>query len=270
MWGIMKIHKTIGIIGLGNMGSAVAKSLGHTTSLLSFDIDKKKCEKIKKLGVRITKNNCELVRRSNIVILAIKPQEMNLILNEIKNFLNRDKLMISIAAGISTEYIEKIVGKNRIIRVMPNIAILVKESASAICRGKYALEKDEKIAFKIFSIMGNVLKVPEKFMDAVTALSGSGPAYFFEIIDLFTKAGMKSGFSLEQARELVFQTARGALSMLEQIDNDPAVLRDMVTSRKGTTIEGLKVFRENRLGEILTKAVFAARKRAKELAKQLV
>jgi len=266
----MKQSKTIGIIGLGNIGNAIANCSGPPSiqwRTIGFDIDKKKCAKIKKLGIRIAKNSCELVKMSDIIILAVKPQEIGLVLNEIKNFLNRDKLIISAAAGISTEYIERIVGKIRIIRVMPNIAILVKESASAICRGKYATAHDEEIGCKIFSTMGKTFKVSEKFMDSVTALSGSGPAYFFEIINSFVKAGMRLGFSLSQAKNLVFQTARGAVKMLEQINNDPVALRKMVTSKRGTTIEGLKILWDNHLEEILIKAVSAAKKRAGQLAK---
>lgn len=262
-----KNNKTIGIIGLGNMGGAIANCSGRIYPTIGFDVDKKKCKKIKNLGIKIAKNNCELVNRSDIIILAIKPQEMGNLLEEIRSFLTGNKLIISVAAGISTEYIERIIGKVRVIRIMPNIAILVNEGASAICRGKYATEKDEGIASKIFSAMGKVFKIPEKFMDAVTALSGSGPAYFFEIINSFIRAGINLGLSQIQAKNLVFQTARGAIAMLEQVNSDPVILRKMVTSKKGTTIEGLKVLWKSHLQEILTKAIFAAKKRAGELAK---
>lgn len=250
------------------MGSAIAKCSGRIYPTIGFDVDKRKCDKSRWL-VKIAKDNRNLVSRGDVIILAIKPHEMGAVLEEIRDLLTKDKLIISIAAGISTRYIEKIVGKIPVVRVMPNIAILVKESASAICRGKYAKPSDEKIALKIFAEMGKVFKVLEEFMNAVTALSGSGPAYFFEIINSFIKAGIKLGLPKNMAKNLVFQTARGVVNMLEQVDNDPVALREMVTSKKGTTIEGLKILWKNHLEDILIKAVSAANRRAVELAKLL-
>jgi len=262
----MKQNKVIGIIGMGNMGSAIARSLADTVPLLSFDIDKKKCARIKKFGIKTAGDAGELTKRSDIIILAIKPQEINLVLDEIKRFLSKDKLIVSIAAGITTEYIEGITGKIRVVRVMPNIAILVEEGSSAICCGKYATESDEKITLKTFSAMGKVFKIPEKFMDAATVLSGSGPAYFLEVINSLIKTGVKLGFSLSQAKGLVFQAVRGTIAMLEQISDNPVTIRDMVASKKGVTIEALKILQKNHLEKILMKAVFAAKKRAGELA----
>jgi pyrroline-5-carboxylate reductase len=266
----MKKNRSVGVIGLGNMGSAIAKCISLSSfhrRITGFDIDVKKCAKIRKSGIKTVKDNCELVKGSDIVILAIKPQEINNTLGEIKNLITEDKLIISIAAGISTEYIEGIIGKARVVRVMPNIAILVKEGVSAICCGKYASGGDKKIVCEIFNSAGKTVIIPEKFMDTVTALSGSGPAYLFEIVNSLIKAGTKFGLSQNQAGSLVFQTVRGAITMLEKIDGNPVFLRDMVTSKKGTTIEGLKVLRKNHTEEILIKTVAAARKRSGELSK---
>jgi len=262
----MNSGKSIGIIGLGNMGMAIAAGL-RDQNLKGFDIRTDSCQRAEKAGIEIAKDNSDLVQRTNIIILAVKPQEIEGVLKEIKNALTEKKLLISIAAGVSTGFIERFAGKIRVIRVMPNIAILAGEGACAVCRGRYATESDQEVAAGIFRRMGRVYKIAERYIDAVTAISGSGPAYFFEFIELLTKAGKKLGLSPSISKDLVFQTAKGAVKMLESTKKEPAELRDMVTSRKGTTIKALEVFRRHHLERIVFNAVSAARKRAGQLSR---
>jgi len=266
----MKLKKRIGIIGLGNMGSAILKgiikkTIFPKTKITGFDKDIKKVKKIRNMGIHISMGNKELVNSSDIVIFAIKPQEVKEVLGEIHPFINKNKLIISILAGVKTLYIEKFAGKARVVRIMPNIAITIGEGVSAISKGKYANSSDVKITEKIFSAMGKTFIVDESLMDLITAISGSGPAYFFEIVEYLCLAAKKLGLSENISRKLVIQTAKGAVEMLCR-NPDPSFLTASVTSKKGTTIKALSVIRKMGVKGILFKAISAAKKRAGQLS----
>ena len=266
----MKIKGKIGIIGLGNMGNAIAKGLLKNklvpaSCIIGFDTDAKKATKLKMSGIRIAGENINLVRCSDIVILAVKPQEIKDLLAEIRPLIDKKKLIISILAGVKTAYLEKFAGKAKVVRVMPNIAITIGEGVCAISKGKYASFSDAKIAEKVFAAMGKTFILKESLMDSVTAISGSGPAYFFEIVDYIARAAKKLGLPRNIADKLVIQTAKGAIGMLENNPN-PSFLTSTVTSKKGTTIEALKLIRKNRIDKIFLKAVSAAKRRAGQLS----
>ena len=260
----MKLRK-IGIIGLGKMGMAIGRSL-KGFSPMGYDIRPAAKRAASKSGITPAKDSRELVRKSGIVILAVKPQEMGKVLGNIKDAVTARHLLISIAAGTTTRFVEKAAGKARVVRVMPNMALIAGQGTVAVCRGRRASRKDELAVKEIFRRSGNVFTVAEKHINAVTALSGSGPAYFFEIIEHLIKSARSLGLDRKTSKEMIIQTAKGAVALLETTGKEPSDLRDMVASKKGTTAEALKVLRKHRLGSILDKAVRAAWKRAGQLS----
>jgi len=260
-----KMRKRIGIIGCGNMGSAI---LRQNSGLLVFDKDTKKTKALKKkYRVKVAFDNQELIQKSNIVIVAVKPQDIDEVLKEIKSVIS-DELIISIAAGITTRYIEnKIGGQVKVVRVMPNIAAQVKSGITAICKGSFAKNSDLIIAEGIFQSLGKVVRVKENHLDAFTAIAGSGPAYFFYFIEALTDAGKKVGFSERELLYFVKEVAKGSIKLLEETGLSAKDLREKVTSRGGTTEAALNVFKHERLNEIVRKAVFKAIIRARQLSR---
>ena len=265
--------KKVAIIGGGKMGSIIAQGLidnkiVSSKDIIITDIDAARLEFLRSsMKVKVSANNEKAVKDADIIILAVKPQNMASTLKEISLSVNKSKLVISIAAGITTTFIENSLSKGvRVIRVMPNTPALVGEGAAAVAGGRYAKANDLKLARAIFDAVGISLEIEEKFMDAVTALSGSGPAYFFLIIEALIDAGLKTGLSRALAKQLATQTMLGAARLCIESDKEPAHLREMVTSPGGTTAAGLKVMEERKIREIITSAVEAATKRSRELA----
>lgn len=267
-------EKRVAFIGCGNMGSALisgilGSGLISKDKVLVTDIRPKRLEYIrKKEGVSTTENNREAVDKCDIIVLAVKPQVMERVLSEIKDVVTGDKLIISIAAGITTGFMERVLEKEvPVVRVMPNTPALVKTGASGLSPGKYAGEEEETIAEQMMRRVGIVVKVPEEMLDAVTALSGSGPAYIFYIIESLIEAGMEMGLSEDGARKLVNQTVLGAVNMVMETGESPQVLRHKVTSPGGTTEAALKYLEEKGFQKILIGAVKEAAIRSKELSK---
>lgn len=260
------MNRKIGIIGCGNMGGAI---ISQNQNAIVFDKDRKKIGDIKKkFSVKVAFDSQDLVKKSNIVIIAVKPQDIDGVLEEIKSVINR-QLIISIAAGITTKYIEnKIGGKVRVIRVMPNIAAQVKSGISAMCKGKFAKDNDLKVTEKIFTKIGKVAKVKEKDIDAFTAIAGSGPAYFFYFIESLTDAGKKLGFKEKQMADFVIEVAKGSIKLLIEAKLSARELREKVTSKGGTTEAALNVFKHDRFNQIIKEAVLKAAQRAKQLSRR--
>ncbi len=261
------------------MGSALAQRLRLEYRIFIFDKDKSKLQQLK--GVNVAQSGSDLIKNADVAILAVKPTDFRDLLLEIKKAV-RAKLLISIAAGIKTGYIEKIVPEARVIRVMPNIASRIGKGISCICQGSSSNRKDLKIANKLFKFLGKTFIFEEKMMDAVTSVSGSGPGFWaarlenmpkdkwqeFSVkifIPEFTKAAQGAGFSSEQAFELATLTTWGALATTEVWHITPQQLKDMVASKGGTTEAGLKVLAS---GGTLEEAVLAAKKRSEELSKE--
>lgn len=266
-------EKRVVFIGCGNMGSALISGILES-GLISkdkvsvTDIRPKRLEYIReKEGVFTTEDNREAVEKSDVIVLAVKPQVIGRVLSEIKDVVTGDKVIISIAAGITTRFIEKALGKEvSVVRVMPNTPALVKTGASGLSPGKYAGEQEEAIAEQMMRRVGIVVKVPEEMLDAVTALSGSGPAYIFYIIESLIEAGMEMGLSEDDVRKLVGQTVLGAVRMVMDTGESPQVLRARVTSPGGTTEAALKYLEEKGFQKILITAVKEAAIRSKELS----
>ena len=214
----------------------------------------------------VTEDNRKAVKGADIVILAVKPQDMGTVLSELSPVIDNKKVVISIAAGITTGFIEGHLREGvRVIRAMPNTPALIGEGAAALACGKKGSEKDREMAGLIFSALGITVFVKEELMDAVTGLSGSGPAYGFVIIEALTDAGVRMGLSRDISLKLAAQTILGAAKLCLKGDKHPAELKDMVTSPGGTTIAGLKALEEGKIRATLMAAVEAAALRSKEL-----
>ena len=268
------LKKRIAFLGAGNMATALMRGIieaGLTRSedIIISDISEEKLKiKSEKLKVQVAKDNREAVKEAEVIILAVKPKDIEGLLVEIKDSLEPKKLVISIVAGITTSYIEKMLKKEvPVIRVMPNTPVAVKEGASAFSIGKYASQKEEKIVESIFGAVGKVVKVKESLMDVVTALSGSGPAYIFYIIASLVEAAISLGLDERTATTLATQTVLGSAKLLQETGEEPATLKEKVTSKGGTTEAALLVLDEGKLKETLDKALKAAAKRSKELTK---
>lgn len=266
MWEQMKI----GVIGCGNLGGSLIKGFLKTgvvqpADILVSDLSEQRIKEVKRLGVQIAVDNRELVKGSDLIFIAVKPDIVELVLREIEKVSN-DKLFVSVAAGVSTKFIEAKT-KARVVRVMPNICGSVAEMASCFSLGKRATREDEKTLEKLLGNVGLTFKVDEELMDAVTGLSGSGPAYFYLIIKALQEAGVELGLSSEIALKLAAQTAKGAGEIILGTGEKPDDLIKMVCTPKGTTIEGIKVLEERKVADAIKAAVKASAKRAKELSR---
>lgn len=255
------------------MGSALIRGilksgLVKPASLTASDPDQKKLKALSRsLGFRVVPSNAGAAA-CNIVLLAIKPQEMQEVLREIAPVLTARSLLISIAAGVTSGSIEKWAGRKvRVVRVMPNTPALVGAGISALSAGRYARKEDLQTAKKIFECVGETVFISESKMDVVTAVSGSGPAYFFYLMEELIRVGVKLGLSGEVARRLVLETAFGSGKLARFSKEDPWVLRSRVTSKKGTTEAAFRVFMQARLSDIFERAVRAAARRAQELSR---
>jgi pyrroline-5-carboxylate reductase len=269
----MALDKKIAFLGGGNMAEALIKGLiaGGTATpdrILVADISADRLAHLQKTYGVIQKGNGEAAREADIIILCVKPQVVERVLVEIAPVVDDRKLIISIAAGIVIARIEKALKDgSHVVRVMPNTPALVLAGAAALAGGKNATSGDLALAQSIFNSVGRAVIVEEKLMDAVTGLSGSGPAYVFMIIDALSDAGVKMGLPRPLALELAAQTVYGAARMVLETKEHPGKLRDMVTSPGGTTIEGLHALEKGKLRATLINAVEAATARSRELGK---
>lgn len=266
-------NKKIAFIGLGNMGEALLEGMLKTKvvkreDVIGSDLDKKKLQFISdKWQIFKVEDNQEAVKKAKVIILAVKPQIVKKVLEEMVPFLDSTKLVISLAAGITTGYIENLIGNISVIRLMPNILVKVKEGVITFCLGKYVSKEDERIISVIFAGVGKVIKVEENLMEAVTALSGSGPAYVFMVMEVLQAAGIEMGLSPEIAADLVKQTVFGSAKMVMEKRESLPSLRKKVASPGGTTEKALKILEKQDFQNIFMKAIKAAYDKAKELRK---
>lgn len=266
--------KRIAILGVGNMGLALMRGLIDSGAVPAerIVVHNRRPAKTEGLaeayGVHPAESNAACVRGADIVLVAVKPQIFGRVLEEIRDDLG-DALVLSVAAGITCGQIERTLGGTpRVVRAMPNTPSTIKEGATAICPGAHANESDLEQAQAILSEISKVFVVDEVHMDAVTGLSGSGPAYVMLIIEAFADAGVKVGLSREIAQALAVQTIRGSARMLQVSDEHPGRLRDQVTSPGGTAIAGLHTLEEGGLRTTIMNAVEAATRRATELGEE--
>jgi pyrroline-5-carboxylate reductase len=270
----MAIEKKIAFLGGGNMAEALIKGLlaagtARPDQITVSDVSADRLAHMKKAySITPAKTNSDAAREAGIIILSVKPQMIDRVLGEISGSVDTAKLVVSIAAGVGLAKIEKALSDGaRVVRVMPNTPALVLAGAAALAGGKNATSDDLALAQGIFNAVGRSVIVEEKLMDAVTGLSGSGPAYAFVIIDALSDAGVKAGLPRPLALELAAQTMYGAAKMVLETKEHPGKLRDMVTSPGGTTIEGLHALEKGKLRATLMNAVEAATARSRELGK---
>lgn len=271
----MVTSKKIGLIGGGNMGEALIKGLlqsGHfeTSQIMVSDVSQDRLHYLQstyQLSTFI--DNGEVAGNSDVIILAVKPQQIGDVLAEISARVEHLPLVISIAAGVNIATLEQRLGKPvPVARVMPNTPALVLAGASAVAGGTHANADHLAVARMLFESVGLVVELDEAHMDAVTGLSGSGPAYVFLFIEALIDAGVLMGLSRPVARDLVLQTTIGATKLATSSDSHLAALRDQITSPGGTTIHGLAVLERGGMRGMLMEAVAAATKRSKELRKK--
>jgi pyrroline-5-carboxylate reductase len=266
-------NKTIAFIGAGNMGEALIRGLlaGQAiaaTHIIATDVRAERRDfLVKTFGVRAMDDNVQAVKAADIVVLAVKPQQVSEVLAGFKSAMSSEKLVISIAAGVTAARIERELGeRTRVLRVMPNTPALVGAGAAGVAKGMYATENDLVTGELILGAVGISVRVEEKFIDAVTALSGSGPAYVFYVTEAMTEAGVAAGLDEALAKKLAMQTVYGAAKLLVESGEEPETLRRKVTSPGGTTEAALKVMTERKLVEIFAEAMRAAEKRSRELS----
>jgi len=267
------LNKKIGVIGTGKMGDALIKGILMKRVILAesiwvYDKNPERLTSILKLGVKKAFNIKHLVRESKIIIVAVKPQDIDAAVEEIKNEIKSSHLLISIAAGITISYLIKKLGKQvPLVRVMPNITVTVGEGISCISPTKGVNSEYIKITKEIFKAVGEVVEVPEEMQDAVTGLSGSGPAYVYTFIKGIALGGIKAGLNEELAYKLAIQTTLGAAKMAKETPSSLDELRRAVVSPGGTTAQGLKALEKGRIEDYLTEAVVRATQRSRDLRK---
>jgi len=262
----------LALIGAGQMGGALLSGLIESGKLAPGDIvvSEPRAERSNELkrdfGVNIARDNRAAVAESSVILLAVKPQQIDAILAEIEESLDDKKILVSIAAGIDTDYIyKKTKKKNPVLRVMPNSPALIGKGMAVVSPGRYASKASEKIVQELFSCVGEVVVLDEKYQNQSTAINGSGPAYLYLFVESLIDAAVKVGLPRDVAAKLVIETVVGAALMLKETGKHPALLRDMVTSPGGTTMAALKAFEEGGLRGAVFNAVEEAVKRADEL-----
>ncbi len=266
--------RPIGFIGAGNMAEALIRGLvrgGHIPPerVLASARRRERLDELRAAyGIVTTLDNREVARGAEIVVLSVKPQILHKVLREVGDQIQPGALVISIAAGVDTEAIEEALGESvRVVRAMPNVPATVGAGATAIAAGRRAGEHDLDTARAIFDAVGITVALDEGHLDAVTGLSGSGPAYIFLILEALADAGVKVGLSRRDAQRLAAQTVMGSAKLLLETDEHPGKLKDMVTSPGGTAIAGLHTLEEGGLRTTLINAVETATKRARELGR---
>lgn len=268
----MPAKLTIGFLGAGKMATALARGFLHSrlvtpAQLIASDPVVAGRESFSRATkAKAVADNVAVAKAARVLILAVKPDQTHAVLDEIRSSFTKDHLLISIAAGVPLARLEHDLGPGaRIVRVMPNTPALVGESASAYSPGKFAKAADAELAERLLGAVGKVFQVKEPLLDAVTGLSGSGPAYVCQFIEALSDGGVAAGLPREVATKLAAQTVLGTARMVLETGAHPGVLKDMVTSPGGTTIEGLHELEKGKLRGTVISAVRAAAEKSKRL-----
>lgn len=261
----------IGIIGIGNMGGAILKGLVESQfingeNINVFEINKMAIKKIK-YNINVFSNEIELVRNSDIIILAIKPNLMSQVLEKIKIVLDDSKIVLSIAAGISINYIEKIIGKDKkIVRTMPNTPAQVLEAMTAVSFNDRIDENDKYLITRILECFGKSVEIEEKLMHVYTGISGSLPAYVYMFVEALADGAVLEGMPRAKAYEIISQTILGSAKILLDTKKHPGQLKDEVTSPGGTTIEAIRVLENGKFRGTVIEAVKACTDKSKKMS----
>jgi pyrroline-5-carboxylate reductase len=267
--------KRLGFLGSGNMSGALIKGLLHggfpADRVLAADAKAERLDHLRsRHGIRTTLDNRELVSESDVLVIGVKPQVIDKVLTEVGKSVRPDQLVVSVAAGVTIASLEGRLSENaRVVRAMPNTPATVQAGATAISPGTHAREDDVRIARELFEAVGRVVVLDENLLDAVTGLSGSGPAYVMVIIEALADGGVKVGLHRDTALLLAAQTVFGAAQLLLETGEHPGRLKDMVTSPGGTAIAGLHTLESGALRKTLIDAVESATRRAGELGAEM-
>lgn len=263
----------VGIVGAGVMGTAIASALVtrgvcDASRLYVSDVSAGRLESLRRdLGVHVTRSNHDVVENASILLLAVKPQVMRAVIDDLSKALGMDQLLVSVAAGIPTAAVEsRLPFDAHVVRAMPNTPGLIGAGVTAVCKGRYAVDDDVESAMRLFRSLGEVVSVDEAAMDAITGLSGSGPAYCYVFIESLAEAGVLNGLSREIALKLAYWTVMGSAMMVRESGEHPCVLKSRVTSPAGTTAAGLSVLEQRAFRSALIDAVSAATQRSRELS----
>jgi pyrroline-5-carboxylate reductase len=265
--------KTVTVLGAGKIGGILLGSLlkngllssKRTSATVAHEERARALSR--KLGIRVGTDNLTAAEQSDIVLIAVKPQVVEEVASQLRGSLSPRQLVISVAASVPTELIEKALGAEiPVIRAMPNTPCFVGEGMTAIAKGRHATTRQVELATAMFDLVGRTVVVDEKHMDAVTGLSASGPAYIYIILESLAEAGVKVGLPRDIATLLAAQTTLGAARVVLDTGDHPALLKDSVTTPAGCTVDGLMELEEGKLRVTLIKAVVKATQRAKELA----
>lgn len=267
-------NQNIGFIGGGNMGEALirgllAASLFPADKVSVFDVSAARIEYLTgEYGIRAAESPEQLADSSRILLLAVKPQVISPVLAQLRTHVTSEKLVLSIVAGVPLGRLENAFPEGTpVIRVMPNTPALIQEGASALSPGKAVTAEQMEMGLALFRAVGKAVRVEEKWMDVVTGLSGSAPAYVLLMIEAMIDAGVLMGLPRNLARPLVVQTFLGTSRLVEQTGKHPAELKDMITSPGGTTIQGLRMLENQAVRGAIFEAVAAATQRSEELGK---
>jgi pyrroline-5-carboxylate reductase len=265
--------KRVAVLGAGKMGTILLQALlkegliSPATGVGTVQHAERAKQLSAKLNLPVTTNNAAAVRKADIILICVKPQIVGEVVKEIRANITPRQLVISVAASVPTRLIEDGLKKKvPVIRAMPNTPCVVEAGMTALCKGRFADEKQVQLATALFNVFGRTVVVDEKHMDAVTGLSASGPAYIYIILESLAEAGVKVGLPRDIATLLAAQTALGAAKVILETGDHPALLKDAVTTPAGCTIDGILELEEGKLRVTLIKAVVKAAQRAKELA----
>jgi pyrroline-5-carboxylate reductase len=266
--------RTVAFLGGGRMGEALIAGLLRSGGRTADEIvvtarrEERARELAERHGVAATLSNPDAVERAKALVLMVKPQDMETLLEQIADSVTSDHLVVSFAAGIRTSFVERrLTEMVPVVRVMSNVAVLVDEAMSVVAAGKHAEDKHLAVAEELLGYVGRVLRLKETHLDAITATSGSGPAYFFLLAEAMIEACILLGLSRDVATELIIQTMLGSAKMLRDTGKHPVELREMVTSPGGTTIAAIRHLEEAGVRAAFLNAIDAARQRSAELAK---
>lgn len=258
----------IGVIGGGNMGTAILAGIYKDYHVAVCEEDPSRRAILKRRFRLPVVDVHDLCENSDVIILAVKPQGFDTLLASIKPHVRKTHIVVSIAAGITTAYIEKRLPEQaRVIRTMPNLPAQVKQGVTGICAGRYATARDTARIRKVFQSVGSAFVLEEKLIDAVTAVSGSGPAYVFLVIESWMAAAANLGLEKQMSGQMILDTFKGAIKLLEESGEDASQLRERVTSKGGTTAAALNQFAKHQIGQTFKDALKSARDRAKELSR---